>query len=249
MKRFILVINQDKEKLRRPVNGLRPIHKVDGLWRPVDIKDTEVPHQLRNIHLADAIKECDTHDIVIQAGGCIGVWPLELCKFFNKVITFEPDPTLFKCLHKNLKSWLPTTDNIIHYLFGYVAIPQQRGLSDKWSKGDMSFRGMSNGRFETYTEGSIRLDTIDYFFPPSVMLAKKISFIQLDIEGMELKALKGGIGVIRAHRPLLQLEMNGLSECHGSSDVELEEWLHREGYIEIKRLPRNDRLFKHRSRI
>lgn len=43
-------------------------------------------------------------NVVVQAGGCLGMYPRLLSDIFDKVYTFEPDPLNFYCLTLNCQS-------------------------------------------------------------------------------------------------------------------------------------------------
>src|SRR6188768_259207 len=64
-----------------------------------------------------AIKHCKKHDLVIQAGGCVGVWPRYLRQHFYEVYTFEPSAENFALMTKNIgeipgifKTWAALSD-------------------------------------------------------------------------------------------------------------------------------------------
>jgi hypothetical protein len=57
-----------------------------------------------------------------------------------------------------------------------------------------------------------------------------VDFIQLDIEGFELRALKGAAETITRSHPVIMVEQKGLGERIGDTDTEVVAWLERMGY-------------------
>jgi FkbM family methyltransferase len=80
---------------------------------------------------------------------------------------------------------------------------------------------------------SVQITTIDDIVKPEV---SAVSLIHLDIEGYELKALRGGIATIRKYKPMLILEF---LKC----DLEHDEWFIENilelGYKRTKKLNSN----------
>ncbi len=113
----------------------------------------------------------------------------------SEVIAFEPNEICYaECINRT--SDYPN----IHVL--------NKGISDRQSK--VSFR-MDGGASHITDDGdsSIDLDTID-----RVAANKKISFIKMDIEGEEERALNGASSVIKRDKPIL-----AVSIYHKPSDI------------------------------
>lgn len=167
------------------------IHQIDGVWWPAT--DNEANHQVTN-QMADIpaiLKHCSRYDACIQAGGNVGLWPLEFSKYFRQVFTFEPDEVNYKCLLMNLDS----KAGIIAANAGLGEAPAKMGMA----------RNIANcGAHQMEGEGDIEIMTID-----SLGLGA-CNLIQLDIEGFELQALKGAEQTIRQFHPVIVTEEKGL---------------------------------------
>ena len=153
---------------------------------------------------------CKDFRLAIQAGGNVGTWPRKLAQRFKTVYTFEPDNLNFQCLVRNC-----TEPNIVRI---------QGGLGDVHSMFGMQTLRHNCGAHFVDGEGiypTFRID--DFKFP-------HCDLIQLDIEGFEFLALKGGFVTITNHHPVLCLELKGLGEKYGYSDYDVETLLGRIGY-------------------
>lgn len=137
---------------------------------------------------------------VIDAGANVGALAVPMARHVGsegRVMAFEPQPLIFRCLkdnaaHNNLPQLLPlpfglgAEDGIIE-----AALPDYEQQS--------SFASFSLLQGGTGLRARIvRLD--DVFTAPS------LSFIKMDIEGMELQALKGATRTISQHRPVIYIE-------------------------------------------
>lgn len=137
------------------------------------------------------VKVCRGLEVVIQAGGHAGFWPIGLSKHFRHVLTFEPDEALYPALLKNTETHL----NIY---------PKHRALSDE--RGVATFfqcPTAGNGRINREFDGpsyQVQTLTLDGIF------LERCDAIFLDIEGSEPKALRGARELIKRHRPILHLE-------------------------------------------
>ena len=83
----------------------------------------------------------------------------------------------------------------------------------------------NNGQYHMVDGDDVDVITID-------SLNLNPDFIKLDVEGMELKVIIGGLNTINKYHPALMVEMNGLSERYGNSDQDLVEFLNNIGYTQ-----------------
>ena len=172
------------------------IENKGGIWWPrldvhCRIACTSAQEDVKNI-----IQYCSKRNTVVQAGGNVGIWPLELSKYFTSVVTLEPDPENYECLLKN------TSDN--PRIKSYNA-----GLSDKYEWVDL-YREFDNcGAHYVRGEGEIELFTLDG------MNLGSCDLIALDIEGYEYKALVGAVKTIEKYHPSIVCEEKGLGKLHG----------------------------------
>lgn len=138
----------------------------------------------------------DTANVVVQAGGCCGLYPLLYGQVFKKVITFEPDPLNFYCLSNNCK--------------GNQFIKMNAALSDKNDVKMLTIHGIDNVGMHSFADGPSKIPVLSMTID-SLNLSE-LSLIQLDVEGHELEALKGAVKTIKKFKPILMIEITSNEE-------------------------------------
>lgn len=130
-------------------------------------------------------------DIVLDIGACEGetsLWFAQKIEAKGRVYAFEPEIQNFRTLQENIS--LNSLDEII--------IPIQVGF---WSsRKTLSFRG-SGGGFSHHESGQKRIEVIaldDFIIERNL---DKVDFIKMDVEGSEMKILRGAEGTLRKHKP------------------------------------------------
>jgi FkbM family methyltransferase len=157
---------------------------------------------------------CGERRVAVQAGGNVGIWPLELSKYFKTVHTFEPDSANFACLTHNLR----TAANIaIH----------SEALGARFHHAAIQ-RTPTNCGASALTEGDevivVGLDSLNL---------SEVDLLQLDVEGYEYYALLGAQNTILRCRPLIVLERNGLNQRFGVSEQTIDQWLASQHYVRV----------------
>jgi len=128
----------------------------------------------------------DERKLVLQAGGCCGLYPWLLSLHFDKVLTFEPDPSNFHCLVANCAS-----PRIIPSNF---ALSKTAGLVDLLPVG-----GQTNiGCIQTVEGSSVPAISIDSLGRANL---RGLAAMVLDLEGDEEKVLRGAFNVLTSIRP------------------------------------------------
>lgn len=187
-----------------------------GFWYP----DGDV--SFHTFHPAEAardipwfLKTVQGRGCVVQAGASIGTYPLALADHFQQVITFEPDPDSWDCLQANLKA---------RDCLGRIrSINAALGCSEGWGEmvdavpGNWGARRVGDGK-------RLRVTTIDSLQLPA------LDALWLDIEGMELSALKGAAETIRRCSPVIVTEENGNGEKYGVDQFGIADFLETFGY-------------------
>lgn len=135
--------------------------------------------------------------VVVQAGGCAGLWPVKLAEHFEQVYTFEPDPTNFKYLQANIAD----SPNISAF---------DCALSDTRKLVGLTRPKPKAGLWQIDGEGEVQAVTLDDFLGDVVVDA-----IVLDVEGHEVQAWRGAERLIAKHRPLLWFEF-----LHNGPEIE-----------------------------
>jgi FkbM family methyltransferase len=127
-------------------------------------------------------------DWVVDGGACIGDHTIA---YLNKVgsqghvLAFEPNHLAFECLKHNCK--------------GAACLPF--GLSDLSGNAGILQNPNSGASRLVNGDGIILVRLDDYELP-------RLDFLKLDVEGWELKALRGAESTIEKHRPIMWIEIN-----------------------------------------
>lgn len=154
----------------------------------------------------------------VQAGGNIGIFAKRLAEEFQEVVTFEPDAGLFKAMSINA----PERNIVRHQMaLGDMSC----GVSLSAERRDSSGRPSHEGLTHVTGDGNIPMRTLDSF------QYAYCSLLYLDIEGYELKALRGASETIDRCRPVVGLEVNGSSEYYGDSDEALRTFMREKRYV------------------
>lgn len=180
-----------------------------GLVWPPDFK-----FRARKIGVAMAAAQmiawiCPQRRVVVQAGGCAGLWPRALAAHFEAVYTFEPDEQNFDCLTRNTAG----TPNIYKH---------DCALSDRRGTTGLARPKAGAGLWHLAGDGDIEVVTLDWFLidcRPDV----PVDALALDVEGSEPAVLRGAERTIARHRPLLWFEYLHNQEA-------IAEWLTGHGY-------------------
>lgn len=136
---------------------------------------------------------------VVEAGANIGAHTVELSRLVGPhgaVVAFEPQRIVFQTLCANLA--LNSCANVHAFQAAIGAAPGEISVPfvppDRPANfGGLSLLGATSGE-------KVPLRTIDGLGIPACHMLK------LDIEGMEIDALKGGAQTVQAHRPFIYVE-------------------------------------------
>ena len=196
--------------MRAPADLCMRNTEVEGIgpwmWREADHWGWAHPASefpaLRNLLLANT-KE---RGVIVQAGGCMGMYPRLWSEHFATVYTFEPEPTNFYCLVANCPS-----DRIIKVQAALSDQPCMCRLSAglSYNAGAYALESEPGGTL------TMRLDSLAF---------DRIDAIQLDCEGHETKVIAGAINTLIKHRPVIAIErpddkLKGMLEELGYREV------------------------------
>ena len=143
-------------------------------------------------------KEIHKGDVVIDIGANIGYYTIMFAKLVGdsgKVIAFEPDPTNYELLKKNIE------------INGFTnVILEQKALSDNPGKMMLSLNNENTAghHLDFKNENSINsievdvLSLDDYFSYKNI----KINFIKMDVEGAESNVIKGMSNILKTSKNL-----------------------------------------------
>ncbi len=129
--------------------------------------------------------------IVIDIGAHIGTLAIPLARRAKKVIAFEPVPSSFALLKQNVE------------LNGVSIDTRNKGLAEHRGHARLKVVNVSNAGANTLTpgEGELVLSILDDE-------VESADFIKIDVEGMELGVLRGGMRLIKNSRPSVLFEVN-----------------------------------------
>ncbi len=186
------------------------VQNANGVWmlEGEQLWDTEV----LNVAL-EHIKEGDT---VIDAGAWIGGHTMayaEKVGVSGQVYAFEPNPEAFGCLKKNTDTF--TNTHCSNTALGDECRSVELCIKKGWQ---------DSAYVEAKNPGTIPMVPMDiHELAPN--------FIKIDVEGCELKVLKGASKTIEKYRPVMCIEINKPAlERQGNSQPEVYEWLWKNGY-------------------
>lgn len=210
----------------------RHLTQIDGWWWPANDTDAH------GVIMRDAVTDIPSllahvkgRRLIVQAGANVGIYPVALAKHFATVFTVEPDALNYECLSRNLMA--RDVPNIAYMRAAFGDEPARGAIEVERASNCGAHRVRSGG-------GDVEILRIDD------MRLGACDCIWLDIEGMELLALKGAAATIHTYSPVICIEDKGLSEHFGIRPGEAQAWLAERGYAEVARIGR-DKVFKRRE--
>lgn len=153
------------------------------------------------------------NSIVVDIGAHIGTFAIPIAKEVEKVIAFEPSADAFPFLVQNAKENKVEVDAI------------NKALGEQAGSGKIVVRNASNAGANILVKGGdIPVVTLD-------SEVERADFIKIDVEGMELEVLLGGVQLIERSRPVVLFEVN-LSQlrAHGTSPRALQDFFNKHSY-------------------
>lgn len=171
---------------------------------------------------------------VIQAGGNVGIWPIALLRSFDRVITAEPDYLNHEALLANVADRVAAEDRrrLTAHRLAFGNEPGV-GAMDRFDPHNVGAHRVTAGaEFEI-----VRIDDLG---------VTDCDLLCLDVEGFEHFAVQGAFATIAASSPTIVLELKGLSERYGVTDVDTITMLADMGYGIVGHVHR-DVIFARRS--
>jgi len=143
-------------------------------------------------------------EVILDIGANIGFTAILIGDLSSKVYAFEPSPTTFAILDKNVSR--SGRDNIFL---------KNNGLGSESGEATLTFSpsNRAGGFVSNQTQASIgqTVEKIDILRPDEVVDSlniQRIDFIKIDVEGFEEHVLRGARETLSHFRPLVVLELN-----------------------------------------
>lgn len=166
------------------------------------------------------IKEINKGNIMIDIGACYGQYTLTCAKLVNKVIAIEPNPYHFKMLKKgielnNLKNVIPLN----------IALSDSHDIKDLFMsnnhlEGTSLFEEKLNEELKNIKKFKMKIHTttLDKLLLQLNIDHNKINIIKMDVEGAEMKILKGAQKVLNESKNLKLLTEFGAHAISASGE-------------------------------
>lgn len=160
------------------------------------------------LRIRDRLRAGGRVGAAIDAGGFIGTHTVFFSKFcgLRPVLTFEANPATYAVLSQNLES------NGVRA--AVIAVNKAVGSKPGHAtvcRGPETNQGATKVELGREEPGSVPMTTIDA--EAEAQHLTDIAMIKIDVEGVEIDALRGGLGVVARHRPVLCIE------CHTDENL------------------------------
>jgi FkbM family methyltransferase len=194
-----------------------------GWWIPFQDQHNTVGilNKQSREYVPKVLKHLKNTRTVIQAGGNVGIYPFQLSKSFDRVVTCEPDTGNRRCLVENLTERDVRNVTVIDGALG--AATQRVGLN----RNDLNI-----GMHKVDLDGEdVRMTTIDF------LAQQDVDLIWLDVEGMETPILRGAMDTIEKYRPCIAVEENTQVKYYLEYDpVPPSQFLSKLGYRKVAQM-------------
>ncbi len=158
------------------------------------------------VRLFDCLVSKNTQ--ILDVGANIGCTSILFGQLGGRVVSFEPSPTTFRLLEKNIaRSGLNNIELHNCALGASTEMSELTFAPNNRSGGFVSDKTKASAGHVTETIHIKRLDDIaDQVLSPSAHLMDNL--IKLDVEGFEISVINGARNVIDSHKPIVVMELN-----------------------------------------
>lgn len=144
----------------------------------------------------------------IDIGAHVGTWTINLAKYFDRVIAFEPDPRAWNSLKKNLE---------LNNIKNVEVIPKAVSNKTGHTQFNLFYNPATNTMMNPTMMGRTDLP-IDQLQVETVSIDEfvesrgidDVDFIKVDAEGAELLIVEGALRMFQKQSPDFFIEMHGL---------------------------------------
>ena len=138
-------------------------------------------------------------NIVVDVGANIGLHTLNMARIVGntgQVFAFEPDPSNFKILGKNVK-----VNNYKNIILEQKAVGDKHGRATLYHADNPGMHRIFPQTKQAKGQVQVELTSLDKYFIDS-NLADKINFIKIDVEGLEFSVLKGMKNILKNNKKI-----------------------------------------------
>ena len=141
-------------------------------------------------------------NIVVDIGANIGLHTLNMARIVGntgQVFAFEPDPSNFKILGKNVK-----VNNYKNIILEQKAVGDKHGRATLYHADNPGMHRIfpqTKARRGLSGQVQVKLTSLDKYFIDS-NLVDKINFIKIDVEGLEFSVLKGMENILKNNKKI-----------------------------------------------
>jgi len=153
---------------------------------------------------------------VLDVGGNIGNHALVFSRHAQQVWTFEPNPAAWRILEKNIETNAAPNITLCRFGLSEADVDADMYVNTSGNLGGSTLRAESRVEDHAYQTTTVPLRKGDAWAKEH--LDGPVDFIKLDIEGHEGAALAGLRETVLAHRPVIIMEWNQISDREGVCD-------------------------------
>ena len=138
-------------------------------------------------------------NIVVDVGANIGLHTLNMAKIVGntgQVFAFEPDPSNFEILEKNVK-----INNYQNIILEQKAVGDKNGRTTLYQSDHPGMHRIFPQTKQAKCQVQVELTSLDKYFIDS-NLTDKINFIKIDVEGLEFSVLKGMKNILKNNKKI-----------------------------------------------
>jgi len=138
-------------------------------------------------------------NIVVDVGANIGLHTLNMARIVGntgRVFAFEPDPSNFEILEKNVK-----INNYQNIILEQKAVGDKNGRTTLYQSDHPGMHRIFPQTKQAKGQVQVELTSLDKYFIDS-NLADKINFIKIDVEGLEFSVLKGMKNILKNNKKI-----------------------------------------------
>ena len=167
-------------------------------------------------------------NIVVDVGANIGLHTLNMARIVGntgQVFAFEPDPSNFEILKKNVK-----INNYKNIILEQKAVGDKHGRTTLYQSDHPGKHRIFPQTEQAKSQVQVKLTNLDNYFDSD--MTDKINFIKIDVEGLEFSVLKGMKNILKNSKKikiLFEFMPENIMEV-GFTPIELLNYLTSNGF-------------------